>query len=370
MTSFRAKIRERLRAGFAEGEAGKQAVKAGRVALGRVVKFSMSRGPKTRSALLQNRVVAVAAQRGRRAYQEVREQLPLRGPREVTTISLEHGFVKLMVTHGLQVLDFRIAPTSSRFFREGLVSNSPGMAGILKNTLVEMAGSHRRIIGAVPGYQTALRGLELPNARGLNPRVVIPREAQKLMGVSSERSVISWHPLYNGRDRTTWLVMSATRRSVTSLVDTAQRANVKMSAIELRPFALARAANQPDAVIVWTAADGCDVVVMRDSMPLAHQAAYWGAEPAVEGHILVNRLSEVVEQTTAAHDEQNPEMLLPEDTPLVVSGSPLNADPAIATQLAAILGRPLSDIVPAFELPSDFPVNDLIVNIGLALWGA
>lgn len=321
------------------------------------------------------RYAAAALRRAREAARLLRRSVAYtvalrRGPAEVTTISVEHGFLKLMVSQGMRVLDFRIAPTSPRFFREGLISNSPGMAGILVKTLEDMAGGRRRIIASVPGYQTALRGLQLPSARGMEPRLVIPREAQRVMGVSAEHSLITWHSLYNGRDRSQWIVLSATRRSVTSLTDMVQRANIEIAALELRPFALARAANLSDAVIVWTAADGCDVVVVRDFVPLSHQAAFWGAEPVVEGTVLVNRLTEVVEQAIVLHDEQNPEILLPDDAPLIVCGSPLNSNPRVGAELATNLRRTLGEIASPLDLPPDFPLNDLVVNVGLALWEA
>ena len=286
-----------------------------------------------------------------------------------TTITIEHGFIKLLVTRGLEVVDYRIALANPRYFREGLVSDSVRMAGIVSRTLAEMEGSHERVIAAVPGYQSALGRIELPKTRGLDPSVVIPREAHRTMGVSPETSYLTWHRLKDNIDRSQWLLLSAPRRSMSSLLNTVTAAGLQMSAMELRAFALARAVNQSDAVIAWTASDGCDVVVVNDATPVAHQSAYWGADP-VDGNVLVDRVTAIVERTLAVYDQENLQMALPGGTGLYVSGSPVGVEQDVGQRVAAHLQLPLEELKCPLATPPDFPLNDLIVNIGLALWEA
>ena len=288
--------------------------------------------------------------------------------KEVTSLSIEHGSVKLLVTRGMEVVDHRIIPSNPSLFREGMVSDSVRMAGLLQKGLAETEGQHRRITGAVPGYQTTLRRIELPNAKSMDPEVVIPSEAKRNLGISLENSRLAWHRLPGTSETAHWLVLSATNRSISSLTATAQSAGLKLKAMELRPFALARAINQPDAVCAWTAADGCDAVVVRDWVPVTHHAAYWGTGPMVDANDLVNRITEVIESTVVSHDMHNPEISVPVDLPLYVTGSPVGQEPDIAQRVAANLRRPLAQPEPPLILPPDFPVDDLIINIGLALW--
>ena len=162
-------------------------------------------------------------------------------------------------------------------------------------------------------------------------------------------------------------MIAATRRSITSILDTLTIAELQQPSLELRAFALARAVNRPDAIIAWTAIDGSDVVIVRDSMPVASQSVYWGADP-VDGAVLVNRITEVVGGTIAVYDEQTLDLPLPESTPLFVSGSLAAMDPTIGGQVGANLQRPVEPIIPPLNIPAGFPVDDLIVNIGLGLW--
>jgi len=284
----------------------------------------------------------------------------------VATLTIEHGLIKLVVCRGREVLDYRLIPASPQFFRESLVSNQRRISPILQNAFQELGLQGGRVAGAVPGFQTGLRLLSLPRAAGFDPGVVIPQEANRIMGVSPETSLITWHRLPNRVDQTRWLVLSASRRSVTSLLDTARQAGAQVEALELRPFALARAVNERDAVIAWVATDGCDVLVVKGAAPLEYQSLFWGAE-SVEGDVLAERVTQMVERLIQGFDQNNPEGPLEEDVSLYICGSSIGREPTVAARVAENLQRPLGELAPPLQYPADLPVHDLVVNLGLAL---
>ena len=300
---------------------------------------------------------------------ELIQRLTSSGVKETISVTVEHGIIKLLVTSGLEVIDYRIALANPLFFREGLISDSGRMATILETALEDVPGERRSIIGAVPGYQSTLGRLELPNAKGLDPDLVVPREASRTMGISLDRSYVTWTRLPDNVDRARWLVLSANRRSITSLTDTITAAGMRMSTMELRPFALARAVSKPDAIIAWTAPDGCDTIIVRNWVPVTHQSAYWGAEP-VDSSVLANRLTDIISRTVAVHEESQLDMPLPAATSVYVTGSPVGLEPGVRAQVAANLQRTFEDVNPPLKLPPDFPIDDLVVNVGLALWEA
>ena len=288
-------------------------------------------------------------------------------PSATATITIEHGFIKLLIVDGMEVVDHRIALANPQFFREGMASDSRRMAEVLTRNMEDMGVDYSRLVGAVPGYQNSLRRIDMPKAGDIDPSIFIPREAHRTMGISTDTSFLTWHQMPDSFDRTRWIVIAATRRSITSMLETTTIAEMLPPSMELRAFALARAVNRPDAIIAWAAMDGSDVVIVRDSIPVASQSAYWGADP-VDGTVLVNRLTEVVGQTIAVYDEQTLDLPMPESTPLFISGSPAVMDPTMGTQVGANLQRPVEPIIPPLKIPAGFPMDDLIVNIGLGLW--
>ena len=285
---------------------------------------------------------------------------------QVTSITVEHGVIKLLTCQGLEVLDYRVLLANPRFFREGQVSNSSRVAGLLQGVLPEMTGNFRRVVGGVPGFQNRLRLMQFPRAQGLDPKVVIPQEANRTLRVSTDMYDLSWIQLPDQLNRSRWLVLATSRRSMASLVDTAQQAQMSVKTLEPRPFALARAINNPEAVIAWAAPDGCEVVLVKGSVPVEHQCIFWGAE-LVEDTVLTDRLTEVVGRTISTFDTSSPEGPLSEDAPLYVCGSPIRREPSIARRVANSLGRIEGELELPLDAPEDFPLQDLIVNVGLIL---
>lgn len=211
------------------------------------------------------------------------------------SITMEHGVIKLLICHGLEVVDYRVLLANPRFFREGQVSNTARVAGLIQNALPDLAGDFRHAVGAVPGFQNRLGLMHFPKGSGFNAENIIPQEAARVMKVSTETYHLTWHRLNDRLDRTRWLVMAASRRSITSMIDTVEKSEIAVTTLELRPFPLARAVNQPDAVVAWAAPDGCDVVITKESIPVEHQTLFWGAE-MVEDTVVVDRLTEVGRQ--------------------------------------------------------------------------
>jgi len=286
--------------------------------------------------------------------------------KQVASITIEHGVIKLLVCKGLEVLDYRVLLANPRFFREGQVSNTARVATLLQGVLPEINGDFRRAIGGVPGFQNRLRLMDFPKAQGLDPKLIIPQEASRSMRVSTDTYHLSWLQLSDRLDRTRWLVMATSRRSISSLTDTAQQANIGLRVLEPRAFALARASNSTEAVVAWTAPDGCDVVVVKDAVPVDHQSIFWGAE-LVEDTVLGDRLTEVIGRTINTFNTSSPEGPLSDDAPLFVCGSPMRREPGIGARLANNLGRISAELPLLLDAPEDFPVQDLVVNIGLIL---
>lgn len=289
-----------------------------------------------------------------------------REEQQVLTLTIEQGAVKLVIAQRQRVLDYRLQPVNPAFFREGLPARPGRVAKVIADAVKEFGGSIGRVVATVPGFQSMLQVLELPRARGLDPLEVIPREATRAMGIPLEHSVLRWHRLPDWQDRTRWLVVAAPRRSVDVLLETARQAGLALHALELRPFALARTVNVPDAIVAWLGIDGADVVLVRHAAPVASLSVAWGAE-VTEGAVLVERLAQMVEQTLARYEASSPEGWVADDVPLFVCGVPAGLEGEVGPGVAANLGRELQGLRPPVEAPADFPVQELVINLGLTL---
>ena len=284
----------------------------------------------------------------------------------VTSVTIEHGFAKILVSEGLRVVRHRMLLASPQFFWEGLVRESARLGSMLRSAFQDLGVDPGNVIGAVPGFQTSLRMMEFPKARGLDPQIVIPREASRTMGVSQETSILTWRRVPETDDRSRWLVASAARRAVRSFSDVAQEAGMRVKALDMRPFALARAVNQDEAIVAWTAPDGAEAVIVQDAAPVMYQSQFWGAEE-VEADVLVYRLTEMLERTLTTFEQSAGNAPIPIQVPVYVSGTAVGKDATIETRVAENLQRPTGVLAPPLDCGPDFPLNDFVVNVGLTL---
>ena len=68
------------------------------------------------------------------------ESSPLGGPRTVTTLTVEQGFVKVLVACGPKVVSHHVALANNQFFREGLISDSGRVATIMQKAVARAGG--------------------------------------------------------------------------------------------------------------------------------------------------------------------------------------------------------------------------------------
>ena len=121
-----------------------------------------------------------------------------------------------------------------------------------------------------------------------------------------------------------------------------------------------------DAIVAWLGIGGADVVLVRQSAPSAYLSVAWGVD-VTEGDVLVERLSQMVQQTLTRYQASSPEGWVPDDVPLAVLGVPLGLEGEVGPGVAANLGRELHAVPPPLEIPEGFPVQELVINLGLAL---
>lgn len=288
--------------------------------------------------------------------------------KEATSVTIESGAMKILSTRVRDVIDYRIVRLPAQLYSGGVVTDPRSISRYLGVSLAEMDGAHRRVYAAIPGYQSVLRRLDLPDVRNLDPKQVMPREAKRTLGLGVENSVIRWQRL-PGRSRVgRWLLAAASDASHSAISTIVGGTGHKLQALELRPFALTRAIGHPTMLGVFVCNDGCDVVVTRNWEPHTYQSVYWDSESVVETTYLVRRVVEVIENTIDLHNLQNPEISVTADVPMVVTGGEVERRARLGDMLASSVGRDLAEAACPLNAPSDFPYHSFVVNVGLALW--
>ncbi|MFH0768216.1 MAG: hypothetical protein V1932_01455 [Chloroflexota bacterium] len=291
----------------------------------------------------------------------------LGGPKGLLSLCIEGMSLKLLACRGERVVAWAITPINPRFLRGGFAVNSQGLASVIRAAVSkeEFSGQHR-VLASLPAFHSVFRTLEIPNLKEVRPEVVIPQQARRDMGYSAENTLLFWHPLESGVDRRRFFVVSVPREPVLTLVETLRLAGLRPDKIETTTFALSRAVNQSQAIIVAVEPNSLDSIIMRDNIPLATRSTFLGERPQ-EPEALPALVTDALERIIAFYDESNPDNPLPPDIPVCLFGSALSLNPDIVPAVESALGRPVAEFEPPILYPPDFPKAELAVNVGLVL---
>lgn len=135
--------------------------------------------------------------------------------------------------------------------------------------------------------------------------------------------------------------------------------------MDLKPLALARAANRGEAIIANLEPDCYDIVLVAEGIPaIMHTISPRGEGATLEDNI--QRLTDELSRTVAFYQSNHPENSLSPATPLLLSGG-LATEATTSGLLQAEIEYPVEPLVPPLEFPPDLPVAPFATNMGLAL---
>ena len=140
---------------------------------------------------------------------------------------------------------------------------------------------------------------------------------------------------------------------------------MRLRALDSGPLATARAANQPDAVVVLAESDGGDVVIIKGGTVGLVRSAYWGGD-IVDQDSLLARVTDLVERSIATHNEANPAGPLGIEAPLLLAGAGAQM---LGDQVARALQRTPGTFEPPLQWDGELPLEEVATNLGIVLRG-
>ncbi len=289
--------------------------------------------------------------------------------RGLLTLSLEGTSLKLLASRGNRVLAWFTTPINPKFLKGGFVADPQGLASVIRAATSEKGFSRRhRVLASIPAFHSVCRTLELPNLPEVRADVAIPQQARRDFGYSAENSILLWQPLASVGGRPRFLVVSAPREPIITLVETLRLAGLHPDRIETVTFALSRAVNQPQAIIVAAEPNGLDSIILKDGIPLATRSTFLGEGPQDSGS-LTTLVTGALDTIVSFYNESYPDKPMPPDIPVYLFGSCLSLNPNIVSAVEMDLGRPVSQFEPPILYPEHFLKAEFAVNIGLMLRG-
>jgi Tfp pilus assembly PilM family ATPase/Tfp pilus assembly protein PilN len=273
--------------------------------------------------------------------------------------------IKILALQGRQVKKWATADLPSGLVRDGLILQ-PKAVGEAINALFKSAGMPRdKVIFSVSGLSFTYRFIRLPHIKPSLLEEAIIRAAKKEISLPLDELYLSWQQLPDEGDEFSFFVLGIPRNLIDAMVETLKIAGIEPYLMDLRPLALARTAERSDAIIVNIEAGCFDIVFMSGGVPrVIHTILPRSDNSTLEDNI--HRLADELTKTTAFYQSNNPNTLLNNTTPLLLTGE-WATDSTTSALLQTEVEYPVQPLTPHVEIPEGMPMDSFAAIIGLAL---
>lgn len=284
--------------------------------------------------------------------------------RGVTTASIEGPSLRLLTFANHQVQDWVAEPIVERAARGGQINDPVALGSAVDATFERLSLSRHHVAWALPAFQAFCRVVELPGLRGDDLRLAVSEEIERALGAGAGDTFMYYQRL-SGRVRQRQVfVLALPKTTVLPALEALDVASIHPVTMDLRPLALARAINRPNAVIVNLEEGSLDIVIVEGGTPALLRSLPLPITLSLEA--AQERLLQEVDRSLAYYDDVNADHPLDPDVPLYLTGS-LATGISLAERARAVTRHPIGRLTGLPVHPPDLPVADFLVNLGLAL---
>jgi len=281
------------------------------------------------------------------------------------TVSIEGSSLRIVSVTDQRVVGWASIPLDSHIVKSGQIGDPADLGAVIDETFDRLELSRDHVAWALSGFQASARILDLPGLSGHELQRAIAEEVEASLGIAADDSYLSWQRLDGRIRRRHVFVLAVPRSAVLTALEALEVAEIRPRTMDLRPIALARAIGRSHAVVANLEEGNLDVVVISKGVPtLLRSVPVPVSSASVEA--AQNRLVDEIDRALAYHDDANLDRPLDSEAPIYLTGR-LATGIALAEKIRALTGHPIGHLSPGISYPSDFPVSEYLVNLGLAL---
>ena len=283
------------------------------------------------------------------------------------SFTIESMTLRMLIFSGKKIESWYSIPLSGNMVREGLIAAPEMVGGMMAEAIQENDIPKRGAITAIPSTGSATQTINLPGVKKGNIKEMVGREIRRTMPGSQDVDFVYWQILSQdgGLKQQQAYTLAVPRNNIVSVVDACRAGGVSLKGMELKPFALFRAVDCNEGVIVHGEMDSIEVVIVEKSFPalfrcIAVKDASPGAEEAAQN------LKRELPFTVDYYNRSFRDAKLSPEVPVYLSGE-LALDPKLAMEITEATGREVIGVEPKVECPPNFPLAQFLTNVGLML---
>jgi type IV pilus assembly protein PilM len=280
------------------------------------------------------------------------------------TLNITATSIRLLSVKGRAVENWASMPLAPGLIKDGLILQPKAVGAVISELFKSAKLPKQKVITSMTGLSFTYRTLSLPRTKPALFEEAIRRSARKEIPLPLEELYLSWQALDGKRDEMDFFILGVPRNLTDAVTQTLTEAGIEPYIMDLKPLALARAANRREGLIVNLEPDCFDVVLVANGIPtIMHTITPRGEEASLEDNI--RRLTQELIKTVKFYNNSHLENPLSPTTPLLLSGELANDTTTSLIQTET--GYTVEPLVPPLEFPPNLPATTYAINMGLAL---
>lgn len=282
-----------------------------------------------------------------------------------TALNISNRNIKVVALNGRKVTAWAAKDLAAGLVQDGIILQSQAVGEAIAELFTSSGIKRTNVIVSIAGLPFTYRLINLPRIKSSLVEEAVWRAAKKEISLPLDELYLSWQSVPSQGEEQRYFILGVPRNPIDTLKQALHTANIETYSIDLRPLALARAANRSDAIVINMEPDCYDIVLVTNGLPVVIHTI----TPRSEGSTLadnVRRLADELTKIVAFNQSNNPEIQLSAATPLLITGESM-AKASASKLLQAEIEYAIEPLLPPVEYPDDLPIAAYTGSIGLAL---
>jgi len=286
--------------------------------------------------------------------------------KRITTVFVRDDSVNVAVLDGQNVQKWATAPVEDGAVQQGAVADEAKVTAAIREALKQADAHPSKVIAGVGGASSLYRMITLPEMPDALLAEAVRREARRVLPISLDDVYLSYQavPAVSRGERRLFLA-TYPKNATDAMVRSVRAAGPDPYLMDLAPLALSRVPNEPRAIIISVRAGQADIIIVEDRIPQLIRVLTLPTEAASITDKLP-AISEELTRTITFYNSSHAEKPINPEVPLFVAGELADASDSWP-HLVGRLNFKVAPMPVPVQSPPEFPANDFMVNIGLAL---
>ena len=288
------------------------------------------------------------------------------GNNTITTLNIEYDSARLLAVKGNTIEYWKSVPLTADSIKDTAIANVQAVAAALNHFMFKSTKAPKNeMIVSMTSLRSVYRIVPLPKIKSSKVAEAIQWIAMKEIPFDLKDVHLFWQIL-GEKDGEQYVFLIATPKHMLEVVEnTLSKAGIKPKSLDLKPLALARYVNNPNAIILDMEADSNSIVIMKEGLPrVMHTIVVQQHNQTLRDRAL--RLSSDLARTVMFYNNAHEDDPITHSTEVFITGK-LGSDEHMMGLLKAGIDYPIATPALCLEYPNDFPVSQYAVNLGLAL---